>query len=89
MNDRIIERNLDLVTSVTRFILQHPSILDRLPRDFRLVVLPDDDRELSQYNLDLLATQEDQEKPVVIVRVRLRQVDRESISPQVYVPLAA
>ena len=89
MNDRIVERNLDLVASVTRFILGHPQILDRLPPDFRLVVLPEDDRELSQYNLDLLAKQADQNKTVVIVRVMAHQANLESIPPQVYIPLAA
>ena len=88
MDDRIVKRNLDLVASVTHFLLQHPATLDRLPPDFRLVALPDDDRELSQYNLDLLATQADQ-KPVVIARVRAREADRERLAPQVYVPLAA
>jgi hypothetical protein len=89
MNDRIVERNLDLATSVTRFILEHPHILDRLPSDFRLVILPDDDRELSQYNLDLLAKRTDQDKPVVIVRLAAHQANFESSPPQVYIPLAA
>ncbi len=89
MNDAIVKRNLDLVASVTRFILERPDILDRLPPDFRLVVLPEDDRELSQYNLDLLARRADPNKVVVIVRLATHQTDFESAPPQVYVPIAA
>ena len=89
MNDAIVKRNLDLVASVTRFILERPDILDRLPPDFRLVVLPEDDRELSQYNLDLLARRSEPNKVVVIVRLAAHQTDFESAPPQVYVPIAA
>jgi len=88
MSDQtVVNRNMDLVALVTRLILRHPRILDHLPPDFRLVVLPEDDRELCQYNLELLAGQADQEKPVVIVRVKAHQTDLEAA--QVYVPLAA
>ncbi len=89
MDDRIIKRNLSLVTEVTRFILQDPSILDRLPPDFQLVILPGDDPELSLYNLSLLADQEQQDKPVVMVRLAGKQLDFEHNPPQLYVPLAA
>ena len=89
MNDAIVKRNLDLVASVTRFILERPDILDRLPPDFRLVVLPEDDRELSQYNLDLLARRSDPSKVVVIVRLAAHRTDFESAPPQVYVPITA
>ncbi len=89
MNDQIIERNLSLVTEVTRFILENPSILDRLPPDFQLVVLPQDDPELSLYNLDLLAGHTEQNKPLVMVRLAARQVNFEQNPPQLYIPLAA
>jgi hypothetical protein len=88
MNDRIVKQNMELVATVTRYILQHPNLLDRLPPDFKLVILPDDDPELSRYNLGLLGQRADQEKPVVIVRVMAHQENLES-STQVYVPLAA
>lgn len=89
MDDQIIERNLSLVTEVTRFILQNPSILDHLPPDFRLVVLPEDDPELSLYNLGLLAGHTEQDKPLVMVRLEGGRADFEQNPPQLYVPLAA
>ncbi len=85
----IAERNLDAVTSVMRFILDQPEILNRLPQDFRLVILPDDDPELRHYNLDLLADSPKPEKPVVIVRLGSLSQSFKIHSPQVYVPVLA
>jgi hypothetical protein len=87
MNNQIIERNLELVTTVTAYILQHPRLLEHLPSDFRLVILPEDDPELSQYNLNLLAERVQPDKPIIIVRLAAHQVNFESAPPQVYVPL--
>jgi len=88
MNAEIVERNMDLVTTVTDYILQHPTLLDHLPADFQLVILPEDDPELSQYNLNLLAEQSASAKPIIIVRLAARQLNFEGAPPQVYVPLA-
>ena len=89
MDDQIIERNLSLVAEVTRFILDNPSILEHLPPDFQLVVLPEDDPELSLYNLGLLTSQAEQDKPLVMVRFEAAQANFEQNPPQLYVPLAA
>lgn len=89
MDEQIIERNLSLVAEVTRFILEHPPILDHLPPNFQLVILPKDDPELSLYNLTLLTSHTDQDKPVVMVRLEGGRVNLEQKPPQLYVPLAA
>jgi hypothetical protein len=89
MKSTIVERNLDAVTSVMRFILAQPEILNRLPQDFRLVILPDDDPELSHYNLDLLADSTQPEKSVVIVRLGSISQSFNIHSPQVFVPVLA
>jgi hypothetical protein len=89
MTKSIAERNLDLVMTLTRFILDQPRVLDRLPPDFRLVLLPDDDPELSRYNFDLLAQQPESEQPVVFVRLKLHPLNLQMRPPQVYVPVPA
>ncbi len=88
--ERVVERNLELQTAFMEYVLSHPDLLDRLPDDFRLAFLPDDDPELSRYNLELLRTQGDAEKPLVIVRMSTRPAaDFRRYRPQVFVPLAA
>ena len=88
MKKSVAERNLDLVTTLMRFILDQPQVLDRLPPDFRLVLLPDDDPELSRYNFDLLARHAEPEQPVVFVRLKLHPLNLQVRPPQVYVPVS-
>ena len=89
MNDKIIERNLTLVAEVTRFVLQNPSILDRLPANFQLILLPENDPDLSLYNLGLLSTYAEQNTPLVMVRFDSAPINFEHNPPQLYIPLAA
>jgi len=89
-DDEMFERNLELQTAFMQYTLDHPDILDRLPDDFRLVILPDDDPELGQRNLELLGRQRDADKPVVIARMRTRRpLDLKMRPPQIFVPVAA
>jgi len=89
-NDQMFERNLKLQTAFMQYLLEHPDILDRLPDDFRLVILPDDDPELGQRNLELLGRQGESDKPLVIARMRTCQpLDLKMRPPQVFVPVTA
>jgi hypothetical protein len=85
-----VERNIALTGKVTRYLMDHPEIFKRLPDDFEMVILPDDDPEMRRYNLELLETFSRKDKPIVFVRL---QSDGASESaqpePRLYVPLAA
>ena len=88
-NDEMFEHNLELQTVFMQYILNHPGILERLPDDFRLVILPDDDPEMGQHNLELLSQQGDSDKPLIIARMHTRRpVDLKIRPPQVFVPVA-
>jgi hypothetical protein len=87
-DNEMLERNLELQATLMQYLFDHPAILDHLPDDFRLVILPDEDPELGQRNLELLSQQDNGGKPVVIVRVRARQpLDLKANPPQVFVPV--
>ncbi len=88
MNEKIIKRNLELMELVTQYILGEPALLERLPPEFRLVILPEDDPELSLYNLNLLNKHSSFNKAIVMVRLCAQQLKFESQIPQLYVPLA-
>jgi len=89
-DDEMFERNLELQTVFMQYLFNHPDILDRLPNDFRLVILPDDDPELGQRNLELLGRQGDSDKPLIIARMRTRlPLDLKMRPPQVFVPVTA
>ncbi len=58
--------------------------------DFRLLMLSEDDPELNWRNLELLKEQGDAGKPLVIVRMRTRELtDLSAHPPQIYTPIAA
>lgn len=90
IDSEMVERNLELQALLMQYIFDHPDILDRLPDDFRLVILPDDDPELGQRSLMLLAHQGDSNKPLIIARMRTRQpLDLNVHPPQVFIPVTA
>lgn len=49
-----VERYILLTGRIMQFLLDSPQIFDCLPDKFELVILPDDDPEIRQYNLELL-----------------------------------
>jgi hypothetical protein len=87
---KVVERNIELLGQFMKYILAHAEILERLPADFELVILPDDDAEIRRYNLDLLSAYGSEGKPVVFARVaESKETDLEHIRPDLYVPLVA
>jgi len=89
-DDEMLERNLELQAAFMQYLFDHPDILGRLPDDFRLVILPDDDPELGQRNLELLSRQGDSDKPLIIARMCTRRpIDLKTCPPQVFVPVMA
>lgn len=86
----VVERNIALLGDVMRYLLAEPQLLASLPDSFELVVLPDDDPVLRQYNLDLLNTYESAGRPIVFVRTKASPTNNlDHLRPSLYVPLAA
>jgi hypothetical protein len=84
----VVGRNITLLGDLMRYLLAEPQILNSLPDNFELVILPDDDPEMRQYNLELLDTYGSEGKPVVFVRIKSsREADFDKTRPSLYVPL--
>lgn len=83
----VVERNVALLGDLMQYLLTKPGVLDSLPDDFELVILPEDDTEMRQYNLELLDIYGSEGKPVVFVRMRSGKVDFDEKRPSLYVPL--
>ncbi len=89
-DDKIFEFNVDLQAAFMQYVIAQPGVLDQLPDDFQLVILSDDDPELSWRNLELLKEQGDADKPIVIVRMRTQElVDMTTQPLQIFTPIAA
>lgn len=44
------KKNLDLISEFMKYAFDNPEILDRIPPDVALIILPTDDPELYKYN---------------------------------------
>lgn len=86
----VVQRNIALLADLMRYLLAQPRILDSLPDNFELVILPDDDPEMRLYNLALLDAYGSEGKPIVFARMKsCAEADFEKFRPSLYVPLVA
>ena len=67
----IVEKNIMLTNEVMQYFYKNFTIMERLPDNFQLVLLPDDDPELREYNIKLLNQYIFADAPVVFVRMHL------------------
>lgn len=79
VNPAVIERNLRLTGEIIKYMLNNPKVLD---------VLPENDPELRQLNLDLLDKYGSQGKPIVFARIKANKITARS-RPNIFVPVAA
>ena len=61
----IAERNIRITGEIMEYLINHPKVFDVLPDHFELVVLPEDDPEISLFNLELLQKYGSEGKPIV------------------------
>jgi len=84
----IAERNIALSGQIMHYLLEHPQVFDVLPDDFELVILSEDDLEVTMFNLELLRKRGRQGKPVVLARVK-SSAEKITSQPSIFVPVAA
>ena len=84
----IVERNIFLTEKVMRLLLARPEYLAKLPQDFELVILPDDDSEIRQYNLELIDKYGCEGRPIVFARLKAHPVRMEdNVEPRLFIPV--
>lgn len=84
----VVERNISLSSKITQFLIENPQVFDALPDKFELVILPDDDPEIRQYNLELLDKYGSEDKPVVFARIKTHQKNlKAQVKPSIFVPV--
>jgi hypothetical protein len=87
---RIVERNIELLDKLMRYLIAEPQIFSSLPDNFELVILPEDDPAVRLYNLELLDQIGTDNKPVVFARISsAASSNSKRFKPHLYVPIAA
>ena len=71
MRDKeLIEKNMNLSIEFSKYIFEHPEVEDKIPKGAQVVLLPEDDAELSNYNMKIAKIQRDKKQPVVFVKIK-------------------
>lgn len=72
------KKNLDLLDEFMKYAYDHPDVLDQLPRETNLVILPDRDPSLEKENKKTLNRLKAKGEKVIAIRLRTtrRRVSR-------------
>jgi hypothetical protein len=85
----MIERNIELSAEFSRYIFDHPEIEEKLPLDSEVILLPEYDKELREFNLQLGKNIENEGEKVIYISIkevrpktfsRIEKIEVESIA---------
>lgn len=68
--DEVVRKNLDLLNEFMQCAFETPDILDQIPPGAELIILPENDAELSQANQETLEGLRRQGKPCTVIHLR-------------------
>ena len=68
--DDIVRKNLDLHAEWMKYVFENQDVLDRIPKNAVLVILPEDDEELYRENYKVLEESKGKGIPVFVVRMK-------------------
>ena len=72
--DDLIKRNHDLSDDFMRYVFEHPAILEQIPQDAQVLILPMDNPELSAKNRRMATTLRARGKKVVLVTLKKSKI---------------
>lgn len=67
--DKIIQKNLDLLNEFMKYAFEHPEVLDKIPPEAELVILPTNDADLCAVNKKMADSLVKKGKKVVVVEI--------------------
>ena len=68
-DQELFTKNLKLSTEFDLYLLEHPEVAERIPENALVVLLPEEDPELCEKNLELAKARREPGQPIVYVRV--------------------
>lgn len=68
--ESVVKKNLDLLDEFMKYAFDHPDILDEVPRDASLVILPEGDLSLEKENRRILKKLKAKGEEVVAVKLK-------------------
>ncbi|MEA3361623.1 MAG: DUF5647 family protein [Thermodesulfobacteriota bacterium] len=65
-----VKKNLDLLNEFMKYAFDNPEVMDKIPPEAELVILPTDDKKMCDYNKKMADKMLSQGKTVVLVRMK-------------------
>jgi hypothetical protein len=65
-----VKKNLDLLNEFMKYAFENPEIMDKIPPEAEMVILPIDDQQMYDYNKKMADKIHSQGKAVVLVRIK-------------------
>jgi len=72
------EKNLVLTSEFNRYVLEHPEIAERIPKNALVVILPEYDKELAEENLKTARARKEKDQPMLLVKAKKLAPERKS-----------
>ena len=66
----MIERNIELSAEFSRYLFEHPELEEKIPIGAEIVLLPEFDKELKEYNLGLGRNIESEDGKVAYIAIK-------------------
>jgi len=71
--ESLVRKNLDLLDEFMKYAFDHPEVLDKVPHDASLVILPDGDPSLEKENRKMVKSLKAKGETVVTVKLKARK----------------
>ncbi len=65
-----MKKNLDLLNEFMKYAFDHPDILDKVPRDASLVILPEGDLSLQKENRKMISRLKAKGEEVIAIKLK-------------------
>lgn len=65
----LFAKNIKLSTEFDLYLFEHPEVAEQIPENALIVLLPEEDPELCDKNLELAKARREPDQPIVTVRV--------------------
>jgi hypothetical protein len=65
-----VKKNLDLLNEFMKYAFDNPEVMDEIPPEAELVILPVNDQQLSKYNKKMADKLHSQGKTVILVKMK-------------------
>lgn len=72
----IANKNLDLLNEFMKYAFAHPDVLDQIPPEAELVILPTNDPVLYKENLKIIKAHQKHHSSVAVIRMELPEISQ-------------